>query len=161
MPDRERSTRRAARRRAQQAKAVRDQERAHREEEIEAALTDYYEAAGRVNQRMDAARRRADAVVRTAEQSSADDTAAARDAISRLRALLPVPEIAVLCGLTQRAVRDMLPASAESPDEPDDGEECRPTAGEIRDREEPGSSQGLAAVVCAQLPARDSERNGK
>lgn len=145
MPDRERSTRRAARRRAQEAKAVRDQERARREEEIEAALTDYYEATGRVNQRMDAARRRADAALRTAEQASGGDTAAARDAIARLRALLSVPEIAVLCGLTQRAVRDLLPPGDGQPGEPADG-----------DQETPAPERGAPAVPQASCPSAGS-----
>lgn len=105
-----RGTRRAeALRRAQEAKAQRDAERAEREALIEAALADYYQATAEAERIRDAARVKADAVVAAGERSAADSVAAARDAVRRLRELLGGnAEVAQLCGITIATVRAYL-----------------------------------------------------
>ena len=119
MPSRESATRRSARRKAQRVRADRDHAHARREEAIEAALTDYLEATARIDRAMEAAHLRASRIITTADDAVAEDKQAARDAVRRLHALLGIAEIAVLCDLTQRAVRDMV-ADTEA-DTPGDG----------------------------------------
>jgi hypothetical protein len=83
------SSRAAALRRAQEAKAERDAERI------------------RSN-----ARHKAEATLAEAEQAAANPMAAARDAIRRLRDLVGGnAEVAALCGTTTAAVREMLAAA--------------------------------------------------
>jgi methylphosphotriester-DNA--protein-cysteine methyltransferase len=118
MPQRESASRRSARRKAQRVRADRDHAHARREEQIEAALTDYLAAEERIQAAMEAAHRRASHIISAASEATASDKAAARDAVRRLHDLLPVAEAAELCGLTQRAVRDLL-----ADDPPEKGEE--------------------------------------
>jgi len=106
------SSRAAALRAAQQAKAERDAERALREQQVEAALTDFYEATARVVRIRDEARRKADGLVAAAEQACGDPVAQAREAVCRLRELTgSTTEVARLCGLGVAAVREMLAAA--------------------------------------------------
>ena len=111
------SARAAALRRAQQAKADRDAERALRERQIEIALADYFEATARAERIRAEARRKADAVLGDAERAADEPLQAARAAVRRLRELLGgTTEVAALCGLTASAVRDMLaPAGQNKP----------------------------------------------
>lgn len=103
------SSRAAALRRAQQAKAERDAERALRERHIEIALADYFQATGSAEQIRSDARRKADGVIEAAGQAAAAPQAAAREAVRRLRELTGTNgEVAVLCGITIAAVREML-----------------------------------------------------
>lgn len=119
MPQRETSARRTARREAQRVRAAREHAHARREEQIEAALTDYFAATARIDRRLEAAGRRASRIMQSAEESAAQDRIAAREAVKRLHALVAVAEIAELCGLSQRAVRDMLAdGRAAETDEP-------------------------------------------
>jgi hypothetical protein len=112
------SARAAALRRAQQAKAERDSERALRERQIEIALADYFEAAERIRRIRQDAQHKADAVLEAAAQAEQVPFAVAREAVGRLRELTGSNgEVAALCGLTNAAVREMLaqtrPASAQ------------------------------------------------
>jgi len=110
------SSRAAALRAAQQAKAERDAERAQRERQIEAALTDFYEATARVVRIRDEARRKADGLVAAAEQACGDPATQARAAVRRLRKLTGgTTEVARLCGLNVAAVREMLAAPEPGP----------------------------------------------
>jgi len=112
-----RGTRRAeALRRAQEAKARRDIERAEREAFIEAALADYYQATAETERIRDTARRRADTLIAAGEQTAAESVAAARDAVRRLRDLLGGnAEVAQLCGITPAMVRTILATAPEPP----------------------------------------------
>lgn len=102
-------------RRAHEAKSQRDARRQHHEEQIEAALADYYQATAETERIRDAARRKADTITATAEQSAAASVAAARDAVRRLRDLLGGnAEVAALCGITIAMVREYLTAAADS-----------------------------------------------
>lgn len=141
MSHRESASRRSARRRAQQARAERDHAHARREEQLEALLTDFLEATARVTQRLDAASRRAERIMQSAEDATAGDRVAARDAVRQLHGLITVGEIAKLCGLTQRAVRQMLAASQDgsrqaSADAPCDAQTT--VEGDPRNQETPG-----------------------
>jgi hypothetical protein len=110
------SARSQALRRAQQAKAGRDAERALRERQIEIALADYYEATARAERIRDEARRKADGIATDAEHAAAEPLHTARDAVRRLRELLGGnAEVAALCGITVAAVRDMLAADSSEP----------------------------------------------
>lgn len=101
------NTRAAALRQAQQAQA----ERAVREEKIQTALADYFEAAAAAERIRAEARRRADGTIEAGEQAAAEPEAAARDAVRQLRDLTGSNiEVAALCGLTVSAVRDILSA---------------------------------------------------
>jgi len=111
------SSRAAALRAAQQAKAERDAERALREQQVEAALTDFYEATARVVRIRDEAHRKAEGLIAAAEQACGDPAGQAREAVRRLRELIgSTTEVARLCGLSVAAVREMLAAAA--PDRP-------------------------------------------
>jgi hypothetical protein len=103
-------------RRAQEAKAERDAERALRERQIEIALADYYETTARAQRLRAEANRRAEGILGDAERTVAEPLTAARDAVCRLRELLGgVTEVAALCGLTVSTVREMLASDAGSP----------------------------------------------
>ncbi len=123
------SSRAAALRRAQQAKAGRDAERVLRERQIEIALADYFEAVGTAERLRADAQRRADGIVAAAEEAAAEPEAAARAAVRRLRELTGSHgEVAALCGITIAVVRDML-ATAEPhglPEGPDTTDGARP-----------------------------------
>lgn len=107
------SRRAAALRQAQQAKAERDAERALRERQIEIALADYFEAVAAAEQIRSDARRKADGLIEAAGQAAAAPQAAASKAVRRLRELTGTNgEVAVLCGMTVAAVREMLTATA-------------------------------------------------
>jgi hypothetical protein len=105
------SARSQALKRAQEAKAQRDAERALRERQIEIALADYYEATTQAERLRADARRKAEAITGDAEHAAAAPLAAAREAVRRLRELLGGnAEVAALCGLTLAAVRELLAA---------------------------------------------------
>jgi hypothetical protein len=109
------SRRSAALRRAQEAKAGRDSAAAAREQQIEAALADYFEALLEADRVREDARRKADAAISAAEQAVAAPMAAARDAVRRLRELTgSTAEVATLCGLSVAAAREVL-ASPNGP----------------------------------------------
>jgi hypothetical protein len=119
MPRRGSSARAAALRRAQQAKAARDAERLRREQEIEAALTDYFEATEQASRIRAEARRKADQLLADAERAAHAPGQAAAAAVRRLRDLVgAAAEVAALCGITASAVRAMLaePSPGPSPD---------------------------------------------
>lgn len=108
------SSRAAAARRAQEAKAGRDAERRAREAQIEAALTDYYQATAEAERIRAAARRKAEHLAADAERAAERPVTAARDAIRRLKDLLGgTAEVARLCGITPAQVRDILAAGPE------------------------------------------------
>jgi hypothetical protein len=98
-----------------------------REQQVEAALADYFEACGEAERVRVDARRKADAMLDSAEQAAAVPASAARDAARRLRELTGSnAEVAGLCGLTVAAVREML--TGPEPRDPAAGPE-RPGAG--------------------------------
>jgi hypothetical protein len=108
------SRRAAALRRAQEAKAARDSAAALREQRIESALADYFEAVGRAEQIRADAQAKADSLLGTAEQAASEPQAVARDAVRRLRELTGSnAEVASLCGITVSSVREMLTQPAE------------------------------------------------
>jgi hypothetical protein len=110
------SIRAAAIRRAQQAKAQRDAERLAQEQEIEAALADYFEAASRAAAIRAEARRKADKTLADAEAAARPAEAAGRAAVHRLRALTGShADVAELCGLTSAAVRALLREDSTQP----------------------------------------------
>ena len=114
------SARAAALRRAQQAKAERDSERALRERQIEIALADYFEAAERIRRIRQNARHKADGVLAAAGQAEQVPLAIAREAIGRLRELTGSNgEVAALCGLTIAAIREMLAQTRPAPAQPE------------------------------------------
>jgi hypothetical protein len=109
MTRRSASTRAAAIRRAQQAKAQRDAERLAREREIEATLADYFEAVGHAAAIRAQARRKADKVLADAETAAKPPDMASRVSVNRLRVLTGShTDVAELCGLTLPAVRALL-----------------------------------------------------
>jgi hypothetical protein len=123
MTRRKTAARAAAQRRAQEAKAARDAENSRREDQIEAALADYYLATSQAEQIRTAARQKADRELAEAERATAAPTMTARNAVRRLRRLLGGnAEVAALCGLSSAAVREML-SSADGGAEP----EARPS----------------------------------
>jgi molecular chaperone GrpE (heat shock protein) len=106
------SSRAAALRRAQEAKADRDAERMRREAQIEAALADYYQATAEAERIRSNAQHKAEATLAEAEQAVARPVAAARDAVQRLRDLVGGnAEVAALCGISAATVREMLAAA--------------------------------------------------
>ena len=112
------SARAAALRRAQQAKAGRDAERVLRERQIEIALADWFEATARAERIVDEARRKAAAVIEAGEHAAAEPAGEAREAVRRLRELTGSNgEVAVLCGISVAAVRELLapPVSPAGP----------------------------------------------
>lgn len=119
MPRRGSSARAAALRRAQQAKAVRDAERLRREQDIEAALTDYFEATEQAGRIRAEARRKADRLLADAELAAEAPEEAARVAVRRLRDLVGTAvEVAVLCGISVGAARAMLAEPVPGPSAP-------------------------------------------
>jgi hypothetical protein len=99
---------------AQQAKASRDAAGALREQQIEAALADYFEAVSQADRVRADARRKADLLLDGAEQAVAEPLVAACDAVRRLRELTgSSSEVASLLGITVAAVRDLLAQPAE------------------------------------------------
>lgn len=114
------TSRAAAVRRAQQAKAERDAERALRERQIEIALADYFQARAAADRIRADALHRADAAVAAGEQAAGEPEAAARDAIRQLRELTgTIGETAALAGITTGAVRELLAGTRPSPDGPE------------------------------------------
>jgi hypothetical protein len=110
------TARSAATRQAMEAKAGWDAERARHDAQVEAALTQYYQATAQTERIREAARRKADSVTEAAQRAAAAPDAAARDAVRRLRDLLGGnAEAAALCGLTPGAVRHIL-ATAQDED---------------------------------------------
>jgi hypothetical protein len=96
-------------RRAQEAKAARDAAAAQREQQVEAALADYFEAVAQADRVRADARRKAELLLDGAEQAAGGPLTAARDAVRRLRELTgSIIEVAGLCGITASAVRDLL-----------------------------------------------------
>jgi hypothetical protein len=109
MPRRGTSARAAALRRAQEAKAARDAGRLRREQDIEAALADYFEATTRAGQVRAEAQRKADQLLATAEQAAGAPERAAAAAVRRLRDLTgTAAEVAGLCQITASEVRALL-----------------------------------------------------
>jgi hypothetical protein len=117
MPRRGTSARAAALRRAQQAKAARDAGRLRHEQDIEAALADYFEAIEQAGRIRAEAGRKADHLLADGEQAAEPREQAARSAVRRLRDLTgSAAEVAALCGITASEVRAML---ADRPPDPD------------------------------------------
>jgi hypothetical protein len=109
------SSRAAAARRAQAAKAQRDHERRERETRIEAALTDYYQAVAAADRIRSAAARKAEQLAADADRAAAEPDSAARDAVRRLKDLLGgSAEVARLCGISTATVRELLAAAGSS-----------------------------------------------
>jgi hypothetical protein len=80
-----------------------------RERQIEIALADYFEATATAERLRADARHKAGSIVQGAEAAAAGPETAAREAVRRLRELTGSHgEVAVLCGITVSAVRDML-----------------------------------------------------
>jgi len=114
------SARSAAERQAQEAKADWDAERARRDAQVQAALTDYYQATAHAEQIRATARRKADSITDDAERAAAVPVGAARDAVRRLRDLLGgITEVATLCGLSVNAVREILARAKDTSGELD------------------------------------------
>jgi hypothetical protein len=133
MARRKTAARAAAQRRAQEAKAARDAENSRREEQIEAALADYYLATSQAEQIREVARQKADRELIEAERATTAPTAAARDAVRRLRGLLGGnAEVAALCGISSAAVREMLSSAGDSPTAAAPAPRGVPIPGEIR-----------------------------
>lgn len=106
MGQRTRSGRAAAVRRAREAKAGRDAARLLRDREIEAALADYYEAAGRSAPIRAEGRARAARIIAEADGAAAGSDAAAGRAVRALRELGQTnAEIAFLCCISVPMVR--------------------------------------------------------
>jgi len=131
------SARADAIRRAHEAKAARDAARQRREALIEAALTDYYQAAALAERIRDTARRKADELLAEAEHTVGPQDTAAAGAVRRLRELLGgITETAQLCGLATAAVRDILagrPAGQREDQAPGQAaSEAPPAAGDER-----------------------------
>ncbi len=117
MGQRTTATRAAALRKAREAKAAQDAERLRREAEIEQALADFYEAAGRAAQIRHAAQQRADKAIADAEQHARQVDAEAGRAVRRLRTLGQTnAQIAQLCQISVAAVRSMANDPGDSPD---------------------------------------------
>jgi hypothetical protein len=94
--------------------------RQRHEQQIEAALADYYQATAAAERIRAAARRKADSITAATEQSAAQPVAAACDAVCRLRDLLGGnAEVAELCDITAAKVRELVAAAARYG--PDDG----------------------------------------
>lgn len=111
------TARSAAARRAMAAKSGWDAERARHDQQVAAALTDYYAATSRAERIRTAARRKAATITAAAERQAAPPVADARAAVRRLRDLLGGnAEVAELCGLSAAAVRDILAATRENPE---------------------------------------------
>jgi len=119
------SSRAAALRRAQEAKAERDAQRFEHEAQIEAALADYYQATAEAERIRSAARRKADGLTAEAERAAAAPLAAAREAVRRLRDLVGgSAEVAQLCGIPVTVVREILAAdlvTGTAPEGPEGG----------------------------------------
>ena len=89
-----------------------------KEETLEGFLTDYLDAMGRIARTLDAARQRCDRIMRRAEDATADDQEAAREAVKSLHSLISVAEIADLCGLSHRDVRHLLAVGQDDSSSP-------------------------------------------
>jgi hypothetical protein len=102
------SARARAVRRAQAAAAAGAAERVIRQQRIEAALADYFEAAAMAGRIRETARARAAKVMAAAEQAAAVHDIAACAAIAALRSLGQVnARIAGMCGISVATVRTM------------------------------------------------------
>ena len=112
MSGKDNSRTRQAVRRAREARAAREEALTAREEAIEAALVDYFRAAGEVERIKHQAQAKADALVNEAARVAATPWADACAAVRRLRELLGSnAAVAKLCGLKLEGVRDMLAAT--------------------------------------------------
>lgn len=111
-------SRAAAVRTAQEAKARRDAERRRREQDVESALADFYEATARAEALREQARLRAERMIEQAELAAAEPERAGHAAVVRLSELGESREqIADLTGLRLVEVRALLaePERAASP----------------------------------------------
>lgn len=112
MSGRDSSRTRQAVRRAREARAAREEALAAREEAIEAALVEYFRAAGEVERIRQQAQVKADALLAEAARAAATPWAAACAAVRRLRELAGSnAQVAELCGLKPEDVREMLTAT--------------------------------------------------
>jgi hypothetical protein len=137
------SIRAAAIRRAQEAKAQRDAERLAREQEIEAALADYFEAASRAAAIRAEARRKADKTLTNADAAVLPAEAACRGAARRLRALTgSQADVAELCGLTTAAVRTLLRTDGTQSDPDHQTQAATPEGAEQAGSPYPAQGQG-------------------
>jgi predicted ArsR family transcriptional regulator len=103
------AVRAAAIRQARQATAHRDAERLRREQRIESALADYFEATSRAELVRADARERAARIIEQAAAAAAAPDGAARAAVRALRALTSSnAEVADLCGVSIGVVRAMV-----------------------------------------------------
>jgi hypothetical protein len=102
-------SRAAAVRTAQEAKARRDAERRRREQDVEAALADFYESTARAAALREQARVRAERMVEQAELAATEPERAAHAAVVRMHELGESREqIADLTGLRLVEVRALL-----------------------------------------------------
>jgi hypothetical protein len=100
---------RQAVRRAREVRVAREEALAAREKAIEAALVEYFRAAGEADRVRQAAQVKAEAVLAEAARAAAVPWAAACAAVRRLRDLCDSNgEVAQLCGLKLEDVREML-----------------------------------------------------
>ena len=112
MSGKDSSRTRQAVRRAREARAAREEALTAREEAIEAALVDYFRAAGEVERINQQAQAKADALVNEAVRVAAAPWAEACAAVRRLRELLGSnAAVGKLCGLKLERVREMLAAT--------------------------------------------------
>jgi hypothetical protein len=104
---------------ARERRAAREQALAAREKAIEAALVDYFRAAGEAERVKQAARVKTDALLAEAARVAETPWAAACAAVRRLRDLCSNnAEVAQLCGLRLEDVREMLAATRSSQEPP-------------------------------------------
>jgi hypothetical protein len=130
MSSKDNSRSRQAIRRAREARAAREEAMAAREKAIEAALIDYFTAAGEAERISEQAKARAGALLADAARTAEAPRAAARAAVRRLRDLLGSnAQVAELCELRPEEVRDMLAATRPG-HEPSADDPGRPQAPE-------------------------------
>jgi hypothetical protein len=148
-------SRAAAVRAAQDAKARRDAERLRREQMVDGALADFYEATAKAEALREQARVRAEQLVEQAELAAAEPERAARAAVLRLHGLGETREqIADLTGLRLVEVRAML---AESAAEPEPAVPATAAAGPRRVPVAQASAVAEAAGVKAAEPGSAGE----
>lgn len=117
MSQRTTSNRAAAVRRAREAKAARDAERLLREQQIEQALVDFYEAVGAAEKIRQDAQRRAERILADAEDGARQADSAAGRAVRTLRGLEQTnAEISELCGISIAIVRAMANEAGAEPE---------------------------------------------
>lgn len=146
MSGKDNSRTRQAVRRAREARAAREEALAVREEAIEAALVDYFRAAGEVDRIREQARVRADALLAEATRVTSAPWAAACTAVRRLRDLVGNnAQVAQLCGLRPEDVRIMLAATRGDEGPPVDAGETTyhaEPAGELAGEPAPDGPRG-------------------